>query len=93
MEGGAFSGCTALETVELDGFYLDIESYCFSDCKNLRQVYLGKGLSLLCHDVFSGCDTLEAVHYAGTEKQWQSLHKNENFCDPKAKLCFRSKCK
>ena len=67
---GAFSGCTALETVDLP-FLVSISDNSFAGCTALKTVYLPESLSF----VGSMNELPENVvfHYAGTKRQWKQI--------------------
>ncbi|MBQ4112070.1 MAG: leucine-rich repeat protein [Clostridia bacterium] len=67
---GAFSGCTALETVDLP-FLVTISDNPFAGCTALKTVYLPESLSF----VGSMNELPENVvfHYAGTKRQWKQI--------------------
>lgn len=67
---GAFSGCTALETVDLP-FLIAISDNPFAGCTALKTVYLPESLSF----VGSMNELPENVvfHYAGTKAQWKQI--------------------
>jgi len=67
---GAFSGCTALETVDLP-FLVSISDNPFAGCTALKTVYLPESLSF----VGSMNELPENVvfHYAGTKRQWKQI--------------------
>ena len=67
---GAFSGCTALETVDLP-FLVTIGDNPFAGCTALKTVYLPESLSF----VGSMNELPENVvfHYAGTKRQWKQI--------------------
>ena len=67
---GAFSGCTALESVDLP-FLVSISDNPFAGCTALKTVYLPESLSF----VGSMNELPENVvfHYAGTKRQWKQI--------------------
>ena len=58
---GAFSGCTALKNLNLDGNIEEIGEGAFNDCKNLTTITVGSKLKTVYYDVFDGCDNLTSI--------------------------------
>lgn len=57
----AFSGCTALRTVELPSSVTRIGDYAFSECTALREITLPKDLRSLGRAAFQSCTALAAL--------------------------------
>ena len=45
----------------------------FADCTALESIELPSSLQVIETQVFSGCDSLKDVYYAGTREEWQAL--------------------
>ena len=60
----AFSGCH-IESIELPDSLKDIGGYAFSDCKELRKVKLGNGVTIIGNrhikGIFAGCESLKHI--------------------------------
>ena len=67
---GAFSGCTALETVDLP-FLVTIGANPFAGCTALKTVYLPASLSYI--DSMNELPENVVFHYAGTKRQWKQI--------------------
>lgn len=48
----AFIGCNMLKTVTIPGTIICVETYAFSDCKNLESVYICEGVEELNAGIF-----------------------------------------
>lgn len=57
----AFTGCTSLKNLNLDGNLEKIDKEAFSDCKNLTTVKVGSKLKIVYSDIFKGCDNLTSI--------------------------------
>ena len=54
----------------------------FSSPKNaaLREVYIPKTIKSIGKDVFSLCDSLEALRFEGSEEEWQAIENESELC-------------
>ncbi len=59
-----------------------IDSYAFYGCTNLVTVSIPKSITRLNYHIFDRCDNMESVIFIGSEDEWQSVSKyNEwNYC-------------
>ena len=62
-----FSGCTSLAEIEWGSPLTVIGGHAFQDCVLLREVPVGASAYYVGPGAFLGCESLEAVHFAGTE--------------------------
>lgn len=62
INGGAFSGCSSLKSIELpDGMTEIGDSFTFSDCSSLIDIKLPDGLVKIGKYAFSGCNSLSKI--------------------------------
>ena len=54
----------------------------FSSPKNaaLREIYIPKTIKSIGKDVFSLCDSLEALRFEGSEEEWQAIENESELC-------------
>lgn len=57
----AFKGCTALNSLQLDGNLQEVGACAFSNCKNLATVTVGSNVKTAYWDIFEGCDNLTSI--------------------------------
>ena len=76
LEKSAFENCTALETLILPDTLETVEENAFLGC-HIRQLVLGKGLTLCDADLSDG--SIERVLFHGTAEEWEAL----NLCNSK----------
>ncbi len=67
-----FENCTALKEITVPKT-LVVWIRMFYNCKNLKRVTLSAGLGTIAGLAFSGCTSLEEVHYDGTHEDWEKL--------------------
>lgn len=48
-------------------------AFCSPKNAELREIYIPKTIKSIGKDVFSSCDSLEAVRYEGSEEEWQAI--------------------
>ena len=61
IEYGAFTECTALESVVFNKRSIKIDSTAFMNCSSLRSFALSEGISKIKNGVFEGCKALEKI--------------------------------
>ncbi|MBR4726789.1 MAG: leucine-rich repeat protein [Clostridia bacterium] len=61
LEDGAFSACTALQTVNLPESLTDIADYAFSGCTSLRSITLPPQTQTLGSQAFGDCAALKTI--------------------------------
>ncbi|MBR3836329.1 MAG: leucine-rich repeat protein [Clostridia bacterium] len=59
----------------------EISSSMFYGCKYLENLVIGSHVISIENDVINYCNALEAVHFTGTEAQWEAITKPENETD------------
>lgn len=64
LSAAAFSGCTALEQVQLPGSLQTVGERAFSGCTSLNQIRIPEGVETLEEGAFSGCTALRQVWLA-----------------------------
>lgn len=78
----AFSGMTALESVEIPSYITDIPENLFRGCSSLSSVTLSEGVSAINNNAFYGCDALTYIVLpsttASTTSSWSSSSGLEN---------------
>lgn len=57
----AFSGCLALEWVEMPEFLESLGSFAFYNCESLRSIEISNGITELKHAVFRNCKSLSFI--------------------------------
>ncbi len=72
----AFDGCSSLVALQLDSVER-IDAWAFAGCSSLQYLTLGKADVTIAKRGFVG-DKLEAVCYAGTESQWETICATES---------------
>ena len=77
IAGYAFHS-TGITDVNIEGSISTIDSYVFGNCVSLNSVYLPTGIIEIKKNAFSGCKALTDLYYAGTEKQWEMVKKDES---------------
>lgn len=56
----SFYNCIDLESVRMDGV-VQLDNYCFANCKTLKSIILPSSLSLIKENAFSGCTSIEEI--------------------------------
>ena len=59
---------SSFEEVILPDGIVSLPPFAFKDCKQLKRVVCGKGLTRIYNWVFAGCDALKEVDYGGNVK-------------------------
>ena len=80
LQGGAFSGCSALAAIQLPATVTSVGQNCFQDCGSLKFVYLpsGNGTAVTYgSNVFNGCP--EDLILISADKAQYETDKNRNF--------------
>ena len=62
IEYGAFSDCTALESLSFGGSVKTIDSNAFAGCKSLAQFTIPSSVEELGNELFSGCEKLTDIN-------------------------------
>ena len=95
----AFTGCTSLKSLNLDGNLKEIGVEAFRDCKNLTTVTVGSKLETVYWDIFKGCDNLTSITvskdntYVYAEGKKLFNYKISGSCGKKAKFSYDGKTK
>jgi surface protein len=89
FDSDSFSACDGVTSVRIPDSATKIDAFCFYQCKNLKTVYMGKGLVDVGFDAFGYCEALERVeisdlaawcgiafHYNGSASGWSGPHAN-----------------
>ena len=58
---GAFSGCTALEKIELSENLKIIGDAAFRDCHALKEIWISESVTEMGHIVFENCEELTSI--------------------------------
>ena len=77
----AFSGCTSLKNLNLDGNLEEICEGAFNNCKNLTTITVGPKLKTVYYDVFDGCDNVTSI----------DINKDNTYLYTNGKKLFASK--
>lgn len=74
LEGNAFGGCTSLETLIIsEGVESFFESELFSNCPELKVIYLPKSVEIIAEGIFTGDDKISEIYYNGTRAEWAEV--------------------
>ena len=71
--GEAFHGCSGLKSVTIPSSVTRIDRSVFNGCSNLESVTILSKIESLSNRVFDGCSNLKAIHFAGTEEEWNQM--------------------
>ena len=88
MNDATFYGCSQLKYVVLPDNITNIGQYTFSGCSKLEYLIIGKNVSTVSTtSTFSGCNSLKAIIYAGSEEDFNNI-KNSSVFGVKEKKSF-----
>ena len=73
QDSSIFWSCEQLKSVIIRGNTPVIPDHTFANCFNLTHIELPETLERIRYDVFSGCDKLREINFAGTVNQWNSI--------------------
>ena len=59
----------------------EMSSYMFYGCSYLENLVIGSNVISIENDIITYCHVLEAVHFTGTEAQWEAIAKPESETD------------
>ena len=59
--GGAFSGCSSLESIVIPNGVISIGRYAFSGCTNLKNITIPESVILIDEGAFFSCESLESI--------------------------------
>lgn len=77
--GGAFVGCTSLTSIKLPKSLTSIGNFAFKKCTSLTSITLPESLTEIGSLTFDFCTSLKTINYKGTEEQWKSIEKDEDW--------------
>ena len=77
QDSSIFWSCEQLKSVIIRGNTPVIPDHTFANCTNLTHVKLPETLERIRYDVFSGCDKLRKINFAGTVNQWREIDIDE----------------
>jgi hypothetical protein len=75
----AFYYCYNLTSVTIPNSVTSIGDYAFSSCWDLTTITIPNSVTSIGDRAFSNCDDLTSIKYRGTEEQWKSIAKGENW--------------
>ncbi len=81
IEKSAFCS-TSLKTVVLPEKLTEIPYALFYACQDLEKLVIGSNVTSIDREVINYCHKLDAVHFTGTEEQWEAITKPDNTTDP-----------
>ena len=55
-------------------------AFCSPKNATLREIYIPKTIKSIGKDVFSLCDSLEALRFEGSEEEWQAIENESELC-------------
>ena len=73
-----FYNCKQLKSVTVKGDTPVIPDHTFANCFNLTHIELPETLERIRYDVFSGCDKLREINFAGTMDQWKDIRTHKD---------------
>ena len=79
IEGSAFSKNTCITTIQIPNSVNYIDGYVFRECTSLSTIYLPSSISDIGFKAFFACEKLETINYTGSEAQWSSITKGEQW--------------
>ena len=81
--GGAFEGCTGLESITIPDSVTSIDKSAFSYCKSLASITIPDSVTSIGSSAFSDCESLTKIIFKGTKEQWDAITKG-SFWDSSA---------
>ena len=75
----AFENCTVLESITLPDNVTTIGEGAFRFCGSLTDITIGTGVTKISSRAFYCSDKIKNINYRGTETQWNSINKGENW--------------
>ncbi len=69
---------SSLESIVIPDSVETIEHGAFYDCNNLKSVIFGSGVKSIADSIFHYCYDLTAIHYKGSEAQWNEIAIHED---------------
>lgn len=79
IPSNCFQGCTGLKELTIPEGVTSIKSDAFKNCTNLQKIYLPKSLTTIDSTSFSNATNITDIYYAGTQKKWEKIQKNDAF--------------
>lgn len=80
---GCFRNCTSLSKVTLPSIEI-IAQDMFENCYSLQDIVVPNTLKEISWGAFSGCSSLQAIHYLGTIEQWSCVEISKGIGNPQA---------
>ena len=77
----AFVYCRNLKSITIPNSVTSIGEYAFSSCTSIENIIIGSNVTSIGAEVISSCDALEALHFTGTEEQWEAITKPADAAD------------
>lgn len=78
---GAFNNCYKLTSIVIPNNVTSIGMSAFWGCSSLKSITIGNNVVSIGNSAFCNCDELNVITYRGTKKQWNAIHKAENWRD------------
>lgn len=79
IPSNCFQRCTGLKELTILEGVTSIKSDAFKNCTNLQKIYLPKSLTTIDSTSFSNATNITDIYYAGTQKKWEKIQKNDAF--------------
>ena len=79
VTGYAFSGCESLKSIVLPSTCNLIRPEAFKNCTSLTSITILGEITEICRQAFENCTKLENIYYYGTQTQWESILKGDNW--------------
>ena len=76
---GAFNNCYKLTSIVIPDNVTSIGMSAFWGCSSLKSITIGNNVVSIGSSAFCNCDQLNVITYRGTKKQWNTIHKAENW--------------
>ena len=74
-----FSGCSGLTSLIIPDSVNSIGSYTFSACSGLTNITIPSSVTEIKDYAFAYCRNLRTINFTGTEEQWNTISKGENW--------------
>lgn len=85
----SFSHCDNLTNVEIGKDVQYIGQNAFSNCISLTSVKIGTNVRYIGFGAFANCNNLTIINYDGSQSQWESILKEDDWCDDNVQVEFK----